>query len=101
MRLLGGPPTVTRARIAGSLPCWSRKGTTMPERETIADGAELDWQRKAIWLLVRALGGEVTIADAEWELVPERPELVIDRADGLMRWTAKEPPESGAAASLA
>ena len=63
----------------------------MPERETSAMGEELWWRDRAMWLLVRALGGKVSITDEEWERVPERPELVLDHADGVMRWTALEP----------
>lgn len=71
----------------------------MPERETIADGAELAWQKRAIWLLLRDLaGGSVVITDEMWGRVPAEPELIIDRADGLMRWTARErTDEKGAA----
>ena len=63
----------------------------MPERETAAMGEELWWRDRAMWLLVRALGGKVSITDEEWERVPERPELILDHADGVMRWTALEP----------
>ena len=71
----------------------------MAENETIADGAELAWREKAMWLLLRRLGGEVVISDQEWASVPERPELIIGRegetrwgkTEYLMRWTAREP----------
>ena len=62
----------------------------MPERETAAMGEELWWRDRAMWLLVRALGGKVSITDEEWARVPERPDLILDHADGVMRWTAKE-----------
>ena len=71
----------------------------MPEIESIADGTELAWQRKAMWLLLRRLGGEAVISDQEWASVPEQPELIIGRegetrwgkTEYLMRWTAREP----------
>ena len=63
----------------------------MAERETAAMGEDLWWRDRAMWLLVRHLGGKVRISDEEWALVPERPELILDHADGVMRWTALEP----------
>ena len=63
----------------------------MPEHETVALADEVLWGKRAMWLLLRALGGKVTISDEEWARVPERPELILDRADGVMRWTAREP----------
>jgi hypothetical protein len=62
----------------------------MAERETIALAEEVAWRERAMWLLVRALGGKVSISDEQWAQVPERPELVIDRSGGVMRWTARE-----------
>ena len=58
----------------------------MPERETAAMGEELWWRDRAMWLLVRRLGGEVTVTAEEWESAPERPELILDRDGGVMRW---------------
>jgi hypothetical protein len=58
--------------------------------ETIALAREVAWRERAMWLLVRALGGKVSISDEQWAQVPERPELVIDRSGGVMRWTARE-----------
>ena len=62
----------------------------MPERETAAMGEELWWRDRAMWLLVRRLGGEVTVTAEEWESAPERPDLIIDRDGEVMRWTARE-----------
>ena len=63
----------------------------MPEHETIALAGEVAFRTKAMWLLVRHLGGKVSITDEEWARVPDRPELILDHADGVMRWTALEP----------
>jgi hypothetical protein len=63
----------------------------MPENETVALAEDLLFRERAMWLLIRALGGEVSITDKEWERVPERPELILDRSYGVMRWTAREP----------
>jgi hypothetical protein len=63
----------------------------VPEVVSIADGEEILWHKRALWLLLRALGGKVSITDEEWARVPERPELILDRSDGVMRWTAREP----------
>jgi hypothetical protein len=60
----------------------------MPERISIADGDELAFRYKAMWLLIRRLGGEVVISDEEWSHVPEAPELIMARTDGAMRWVA-------------
>ena len=63
----------------------------MPERITIADGDELAFRERAMWLLLHEFcGGSVSITDEMWARVPERPELILDRADGVMRWTAQE-----------
>jgi|HubBroStandDraft_6_1064221.scaffolds.fasta_scaffold1907798_2 hypothetical protein len=62
----------------------------MPERVSIADGEEIRFRERAMWLLVHRRGGEVTVTDEEWSRVPEHPELILDRAEGVMRWTAKE-----------
>ena len=70
----------------------------MAEDVTIADGAELAWQKRAIWLLLRRLGGTADITDAEWAEVPDEPELIISResvtrwgkTQDVMRWTARE-----------
>ena len=61
----------------------------MAEDVTITDGAELAWQKRAIWLLLRRLGGEVVISDREWESVPDEPDLILARTDGAMRWVAR------------
>jgi hypothetical protein len=60
----------------------------MPEIVSIADGDELAFREKAMWLLIRKLGGEVVISDEEWSHVPEAPELILARTDGAMRWVA-------------
>ena len=60
----------------------------MPENETVADGIELAFRERAMWLLIRRLGGEVVISDQEWEMVPAEPELILARTDGAMRWVA-------------
>ena len=61
-----------------------------PETEALAD--EVLWREKAMWLLIREMyGGEVTVSKAEWEAIPDRPEIVIaGTADGGMRWTARD-----------
>jgi hypothetical protein len=69
--------------------------------ETVALAEEAAWRERAMWLLVRALGGKVSISDEQWAQVPERPELVIDRSDGVMRWTAREHEAAPAAAEPA
>ena len=61
----------------------------MPENETIALAGEVLWRERAMWYLVRRLGGEVVISDREWESVPERPDLILARTDGAMRWVAR------------
>jgi hypothetical protein len=61
----------------------------MPERETIALAEDLAFREKAMWLLIRKLGGEVVISDEEWVHVPEAPELILARTDGAMRWVAQ------------
>lgn len=63
----------------------------MPEIVSIADGDELAFRAKQVWLLLRALGGKVRISDEEWEQVPDAPDLILDRKDGVMTWTAMEP----------
>jgi hypothetical protein len=60
----------------------------MPEIVSIADGDEVAFREKAMWLLIRKLGGEVVISDQEWEMVPEEPELIFARTDGAQRWVA-------------
>jgi hypothetical protein len=65
-----------------------RKGPIVAENETIALEQDDAFWRKAAWLLIRRLGGEVVISDEEWEHVPEAPELILARTDGAMRWVA-------------
>ena len=60
----------------------------MPEIVSIADGEELQFREKAMWLLLCKLGGEVVISDEEWSRVPEAPELIMARTEGAMRWVA-------------
>ena len=72
----------------------------MAEDETAALAEEVAWREKAMWLLIRKRGGEVEIADEAWERIPQEPKLIIDRADGLMRWTALEPGGARAAGEL-
>jgi hypothetical protein len=60
----------------------------MPEIVSIADGEEILWLKRAFWLALRRLGGEVLISDEEWSHVPEAPELILARTDGAMRWVA-------------
>jgi hypothetical protein len=55
---------------------------------SIADTEDLLFRYKAMWLLIRRLGGEVVISDEEWAHVPEAPELILARTDGAMRWVA-------------
>ena len=61
----------------------------MPENETVALEQDDAFWRKAAWLLLRRLGGEVVITDEEWARVPEEPELILARTDGAMRWIAQ------------
>jgi hypothetical protein len=49
----------------------------MPERTSIADGEEIKFRERAMWLLVHRRGGEVTVTDEEWARVPEHPELIL------------------------
>jgi hypothetical protein len=66
----------------------------MPERVSIADGDDLLFRERAMWLLIRRLCRDgraaVTVTDEEWEQVPERPELIIARSGDAMVWTARE-----------
>jgi hypothetical protein len=61
----------------------------VPERETVALEQDDTFWRKAAWLLLRRLGGEVVISGKEWENVPGEPELILARTDGAMRWVAR------------
>ena len=70
----------------------------MPEHETIADGIELAFREKAMWLLLRRAGGRVVISAGEWESVPPLPELVFSRDGDAMVWTAREAASPVAAA---
>jgi hypothetical protein len=70
----------------------------VPENETIALAEDLAFREKAMWLLIRKLGGEVEITAEEWASVPEEPCMILGResvtrwgkAYDVMRWTAKE-----------
>jgi hypothetical protein len=50
---------------------------------------EVAWLTRAMWLLLVSLGGKVEVSRELWEAVPDRPELTIDQAGEVMRWSAE------------